>query len=292
MNKLKIAGLGWEGYTGQIARIKQGFESLGHELTYENPNIIFCNDPSQYVKAIQLKEKNPKSFLILNFLDIPWHFPGVLKKITNEANLMKMADAVTVISQKVKKDLSGFYDGKIEVIYNPAKDVYLNQNIKKKNNFLYVGRANDPIKRIKLAYESLKIFNKENDLVICGTEDPKFGKYMGVVNDEILNELYNKSKFVLLPSKAEGIGLSMIEAMICGSVPIMCSDNSTAKEFSPLEFISEPSPISIKNKIDEINDNYNEFRNLSIKYGKKYKEQFNKKTIAKNILEIYKKKIN
>ena len=41
MNKLKIAGLGWEGYTGQIARIKQGFESLGHELTYENPNIIF-----------------------------------------------------------------------------------------------------------------------------------------------------------------------------------------------------------------------------------------------------------
>ena len=42
----------------------------------------------------------------------------------------------------------------------------------------------------------------------------------------------------------------------------------------------------------EINDNYNEFRNLSIKYGKKYKEQFNKKTIAKNILEIYKKKIN
>ena len=289
MNNIKFAGFGWDGYTGQITRIKEGFKSLGHELTYDNPDIIFCNDPGQYVKAIQHKQKYPEAFLILNFLDIPWHFPDVLKKITNEAKLMKTANMVTVISQKVKKDLSGFYEGKIEVIYNPIKDVEYNSDTKKENEFLYVGRANDLVKRIKLAYEALKILNKENELIICGMEDPKFGKYMGVVKDDKLGELYNKSKIVLLPSKAEGLGLTMIEGMVCGSVPIVCSDNLTAKEFISNEFVAEPNPESIKNKIEEINKNYEKFHKLSLEYAEKFKIQFNKKTIAKNIIDIFSK---
>ena len=258
-------------------------------IASDSPDIIFCNDPGQYAKAIQHKQKYPKAFLILNFLDIPWHFPDVLKKITNEAKLMKTANVVTVISQKVKKDLSGFYEGKIEVIYNPIKDVEYNSDTKKENEFLYVGRANDPVKRIKLAYEALKILNKENELIICGMEDPKFGKYMGVVKDDKLGELYNKSKIVLLPSKAEGLGLTMIEGMVCGSVPIVCSDNLTAKEFISNEFVAEPNPESIKNKIEEINKNYEKFHKLSLEFAEKFKIQFNKKTIAKNIIDIFSK---
>ena len=290
MSKIKFSGLGWEGYTGQIARIKEGFESLGHATTHDNPDLIFCNDPGQYINGINLKKKFPNSFLIFNFLDVPWHFPGVMKKLEIESALMqKAADAVTVISHKVKKDLSKFYTGNIDVVYNPAKDVKLDENIKKENEFLYVGRANDPIKRIKLAYQSLKLLNKTDELIICGMEDPKFGKYLGVVKDEDLSKYYNSTKFVLLPSKAEGIGLSMIEGMICGSVPIMCSDNLTAKEFSPDEFICEPNPESLKNKIGEISKDYSKYRELALKYGEKYKIQFNKKTIASNILEVYKK---
>ena len=213
-----------------------------------------------------------------------------MKKLEIESTLMqKAADAVTVISHKVKKDLSKFYTGNIDVVYNPAKDVKLDENIKKENDFLYVGRANDPVKRIKLAYQALKLFNKTQELIICGMEDPKFGKYLGVVKDEDLSKYYNSTKFVLLPSKAEGIGLSMIEGMICGSVPIMCSDNLTAKEFSPEEFICEPNPESLKNKIEEISKDYSKYRELALKYGEKYKTQFNKKTIASNILEVYKK---
>jgi len=92
----------------------------------------------------------------------------------------------------------------------------------------------------------------------------------------------------MLPSKNEGIGLSMIEGMICGSVPIMCSDNLTAIEFAPKEFICEPDPKSIKNKIEEIKNDYKNFRELALKFGEKYKIQFNKKTIVNNIIEIYK----
>ena len=127
---------------------------------------------------------------------------------------------------------------------------------------------------------------------ICGLKDPGFGNYLGVIKDKMLNELYNSTKYVLLPSRAEGIGLPMIEGMICGAIPITCSDNLTAKEFSPLDFICEPSAQSIVNKIEELDKNYEEKREKSLKLGEKYKIQFDKKTIAKNIIDIFNSKKN
>ena len=290
MNNIRISIFGADGYTCQIPRIKEGMQSLGHTLSNESPDLIYSNDTIGYSEALLLKEKCPKAYLILNFLDVPWHMPGVMKKLAIETAIMKReADIVTVISKKVKKDLSKFYDGETEVIYNPVKDVKLNKEIPKSNNFLYVGRANDPIKRVKLIRETFKNEEKTlNEIIFCGFEDPKFGNYLGVVKDEKLTELYNSSKFVLLPSKAEGIGLPMIEAMICGSIPILCSDNETAKEFLPPEFMCEPNVRSIINHIEETNKDYEKKRELAIQLGKKYKEQFNKTNIAKNILNLKK----
>jgi glycosyltransferase involved in cell wall biosynthesis len=154
--------------------------------------------------------------------------------------------------------------------------------------FLYVGRANDPIKRIKLVYDSIiKIPQYLKNIKICGSENPGFGNYLGVVSDKDLNRLYNSSKFVLLPSKAEGIGLPMIEGMICGAIPITCSDNLTAKEFSPPDFICEPNSQAIANKIEELDKKYEIKRSLALKFGKKYKTQFNKKNIAINIINLF-----
>ena len=74
------------------------------------------------------------------------------------------------------------------------KDVFFNESIKKDNAFLYVGRANDPIKRIGLLKEALlKTINGVNEIIICGSENPGFGNYLNVVTDEKLNELYNSS---------------------------------------------------------------------------------------------------
>ena len=151
-----------------------------------------------------------------------------------------------------------------------------------------MGRANDPIKRINLVRESLsKIENSINEIKICGSENPGFGNYLGTVDDIELNKLYNSSKFVLLPSKAEGIGLSMIEGMICGCIPITCSDNLTASEFSPLEFICEPTSNSIIKKIEELNQDYENKRQIAIKVGEEHKVKFNKKTIAGNIIKVF-----
>jgi glycosyltransferase involved in cell wall biosynthesis len=274
--------------------IKEGFKKLGHQISNEDPDLIFSNDPLGYQDAIFLKTQYPKVQLILNILDIPWHFPNIEKQYQHLIKrFFNKAENITTISFKVKKDLAKIFDPKIhekiQVIYNPIREVYYDEKIKKKNTYLYVGRANDPIKRFSLVQESLlKIKDGIKNIKICGAENPGFGNYLGYVSNKELIELYNSSKYVFLTSKAEGIGLPMIESMICGSIPITCSDNETAKEFLPTDFICDPNAESIVKHIEELNDKYDYKRDLAIKLGKKFKEQFDKINIAKNILNIKK----
>jgi len=270
--------------------IKEGLEKLGHKISVENPELIYANDPRGYKEAMLMKTKYKNVPLILNILDIPWHMPKIQQQTELLVNqFLIQADYVSTISLKVKKDLSQFFNKKIHVIYNPIKDVYYDENIPKNNMFLFVGRANDSIKRFNLVRNTLfKIKDGEKKIKICGTENPDFGNYLGYVSDEELNNLYNSTKFVLLPSKAEGIGLPMIESMICGALPITCSDNETAKEFLPPDFICEPEPQSILEHIEKLDKEYSVKRKLAFEFGKKYKEKFDKSSIAKNILNIIK----
>ena len=132
MNNIKVSILGADGYTCQIPRIKEGMESLGYIMSEESPDLIYSNDPRGYVKALSLKKKYPNAYLILNFLDVPWHIENIYKQTELLVkNFLLKADAVTAISFRVQKDLYKFYDKEIYVIYNPAKDVYFDEKIKK-----------------------------------------------------------------------------------------------------------------------------------------------------------------
>ena len=284
---MKISVFGMSPFSNLI---KEGFTKLGHEISDENPELIYANDPRGYKEAIQIKKKYKEAPLIFNLLDIPWHMPNIQQQTKLLVNqFLNQADFVSVISLKVKKDLSQFFNKKIHIIYNPIKDVYHDEKILKNNMFLFVGRANDPIKRFDLVRDTLiKIKDGIKKIKVCGAENPNFGNYLGYVSDEELNNLYNSTQFVLLPSKAEGIGLPMIESMICGALPITCSDNETAKEFLPRDFICAPDPKSILEHIKKLENEYANKRNLAFEFGKRYKEKFNKSSIAKNILNILK----
>ena len=284
---MKISVFGMSPFSNLI---KEGFTKLGHEISDENPELIYANDPRGYKEAIQIKKKYKEAPLIFNLLDIPWHMPNIQQQTKLLVNqFLNQADFVSVISLKVKKDLSQFFNKKIHVIYNPIKDVYYDEKILKNNMFLFVGRANDPIKRFDLVRDTLiKIKDGIKKIKVCGAENPNFGNYLGYVSDEELNNLYNSTQFVLLPSKAEGIGLPMIESMICGALPITCSDNETAKEFLPRDFICAPDPKSMLEHIKKLEHEYANKRNLAFEFGKRYKEKFNKSSIAKNILNILK----
>jgi glycosyltransferase involved in cell wall biosynthesis len=270
--------------------IREGFEKLGHEISNEKPDLIYANDPRGYNEAMLIKRKYQNIPMIFNILDIPWHMPNIKEQTQLLVNqFLLQADFVSTISSKVKKDLSQFLNKKIHIIYNPIKDVYYDEKLSKNNTFLFVGRANDPIKRFSLIRASLlKIKDGIKKIKICGAENPNFGNYLGYVSDQELNNLYNSTKFVLLPSKAEGIGLPMIEALICGALPITCSDNETAREFLPSDFICEPKSNAILNHIEKLDSEYIIKRKLAFKLGKEYKKKFSKISIAENIINILK----
>ena len=130
MKPIKVSIFGADGYTCQIPRIKEGMQNLGHVLSEESPDLIYSNDPTGYPKALNLKKKFPNSYLIFNFLDVPWHMPKVKQQTESLVKYFLLkADAITVISFKVKKDLEQFLNKKIEVIYNPIKDVFHDKEI-------------------------------------------------------------------------------------------------------------------------------------------------------------------
>ncbi len=135
MKSIKVSIFGADGFTCQIPRIKEGIISLGHTISYENPDLIYSNDPRGYKDAISLKKKYPNAFMIFNFLDLPWHMPNIEEqaRLLVSHYLLK-ANKVTVISNKVKNDLKKFYNKEIYVIYNPIKVVQINKNNKEKNN--------------------------------------------------------------------------------------------------------------------------------------------------------------
>ena len=52
MSGIRVTICGWDGFTCQIPRIKEGMKILGNILSYNSPDLIFCNDPSEFQKAI------------------------------------------------------------------------------------------------------------------------------------------------------------------------------------------------------------------------------------------------
>lgn len=282
---IKVKVFGWRCKPlDVVSRVEEGLLNNNVIFTDDQPDLIYKNEDF-FDEAIEFKKScSNKPFVIFNILDLQVRNPNYdLNKLKQQ---LTHADVVTCISHSVKNQIKEHLNIDAEVIYNPVKDITIKE-LKRTIPFLYVGRANDLNKRFSLVKETLSTFNGQEGLVVCGSENPNFGTYVGVVDDVTLNDFYNATKFVLLPSKFEGIGLSMIEGMIAGAIPITCVDNPTAIEFSPKEFISDPDSKSILDKMMEIHKDYKYFQNIALEYGKRYSEMMNKNQIAKNIINIY-----
>ncbi len=293
---MKIQCFGARFYGGQVQRIEHGFENFGEKVLPSSnteivPDLIYCNDAENYDNSIKLHNhfnKTPK--LILNCLDLPYwlnNFDDILKEYKQK---FALADRITCISKAVQNQIQQYLGISSDVVYIPIKDVYLDENIKppKPIFLLYVGRANDIRKNFKLIVDTLRDCGiSSSNLTVVGSENPRYGQYLGVVSDAQLNEIYNKSSFLLLPSFFEGAGLSALEASVCGCVPILCSNNPISKEFYPNEFIAEPTIRGYGDKIFELLNNYNKSRELALEYGKKYSQQFSGLQIAKNIIGVF-----
>lgn len=277
---------GANGFTCQLPRIREGLLILGHTECgpEEIPDFIYSNDFGGHEEAIQYKEKFGGT-LILNTLDIPRHV-WLPRDFERAIFLLKKGDILTCISKTVKKDLKYYLQLHSHVIYNPMKDVSLDLKASRDCGYLAVGRVNDSNKRFYLIREALEMMGQQGYLTIAGSENPGYGNWLNVVEDSVLNRLYNRHKYCFVTSHIEGICLPLIESIVCGSVPIVCKDMTTAKEFFLEEYLVDPDPGSIVAKIGFFQHNYEKIQKDLEPLREKYRTMFDKKTIANNIVNL------
>ena len=227
------------------------------------------------------------------------------------------AAGVIAVSKHTRDDLIRMfgkkYTGKIKTIYEAAgksfkrlEDAGKMQEVQKKYGLserilLYVGSVK-PHKNISIllkAYEELEKRPISQQLVIAGRwdkkedhlksaiEDNKNIKYVGEVDPDDLVALYNLADALIHLSFYEGFGLTVLEAMQCGT-PTVFSDTSSLPEVVGEAGLAV-SPLNIGQIADTV---YNvltnkELREGLVRTGLERAKEFSWEKTARKTLEVY-----
>lgn len=283
------------------------FHGLSHELPYG--------------------KKNNKTKWVLTVHDlIIFRFPQFFKPIDREIYARKLAyscqkaDAIIAISGQTKNDLISYLqvpEHKITVVYQSCNKIFKEAvsektklEISKKHNLpekfiLQVGTI-EKRKNLLLTVKALSLLHPTYKLLVIG----KKTNYLKEVrleiarlqlNDRILflhdldfNELpaiYQLAEMFIYPSRYEGFGIPIIEALHCG-IPVIAARGSCLEEaggpdsyyVDPNNHIELAETIIILEQEDK--------RKQAIESGFTYIKHFEEKRISDAIMKVYKGILN
>lgn len=307
---ISVYVVGGTSVLSQSDRIKQGLNSLpGVKVTdyISDADLVYSNDAGHFGSILEDKAKGrlkPGARLVFNVLDIPLHLlpPSgdyAFEKMLALAEQLKQADAVTAISQYVQSQIQQYLGLRSTVIYNPIKDVSPSIRLSGARPYpfrvLMVGRCLDSNKRIRsLGIPSLIAAGfDESEVAVVGGEYPGWGVNLGIVRDDVLNDLYNSVDYVMYPSLLEGLGLPIYESLTCGAIPIVCHDLTTINEVPiPLFWRSFPSVICLAHRLRLYVNNPEALvldKQCALDVGKVIKQGLSKEAIAQRIIDVYNK---
>ena len=177
------------------------------------------------------------------------------------ASSIKKSKKIIAVSESTRREILEYFGvmaDKVSVVYEGINKNYrmmdkdqamaevTNRFKVTKPYILYVGvwRRYKNLPKLARAFDGVRDWGQDCELVLVGEEDPFYPeikqqilaskyasdiKMLGRVTDPELNNLYNAAKLFVLPSLAEGFGLTALEAAATG-VPIACSDIATLRE--------------------------------------------------------------
>ena len=243
--------------------------------------------------------------------------PIIDKEVGKWKKYNKFLKAVHVVTDSEKQDMMKYLDIPEEKIYviphgvdhNLFKPPIDKENTRKKllgeffmedhSYFIHVSESNWARKNI---FNLLEAFKKAKDeglkqkLIIVGKNDPivyeksgKIGdvKMTGFVSNEHLVKFLGCADAILLPSKHEGFGLPLLEAMACGTPSV------TSNIFSPPEVVGDSSLLvdpydvsDIAKKIFEMGKNENLRTDLS-KKAFEHSQKYSWKKTAEKLVNLY-----
>lgn len=226
------------------------------------------------------------------------------------------SSVIIFISKNSKKDFNKYYpgfSGKSYVIY-PGYDNQSFKNLTTPKNvlnlntnyLLYLGRleSRKNIKNLVLAY---KIFRKKNKvapkLVLAGkegfgfseikTEISKLDPFIkndiiipGYISEIDLPHLYAAADLFIFPSRYEGFGIPILEAMACGTAVISSNASSLVEAGGEAAMYFDPTkPEEIADAISTVLDNPS-LKSKIIAKGLTQSKKFTYQKMAKEVLEV------
>ncbi len=207
-------------------------------------DLVYANDSGSFAQIIDAKvrgELHPNAKIIFTQLDLAPHL-GNAFPLARIKEQLSHADAVTTISGTVQRDIRERLGIEATVVYNPIRDVFRHR-VATDNPIrgLFVGRVNDPSKRAALGAAALAILGYGwDDIVTVGREPPHYGgRYAGPTPDAELNRYYNSADYLICPTQHAFLGLPILEAMACGTIPVVCRDLDIKSEFLPSSVFPE-----------------------------------------------------
>jgi glycosyltransferase involved in cell wall biosynthesis len=178
---------------------------------------------------------------------VPLHFPAWVHPRTRTMhsakyeNTARTCDLVVVNSQYTAADVASTLrvpTERIQVAY-PGLDPSLPNGVPRDeagSRYVLGLGASDPRKNIDVLVEAVGLLRHEHDdleLVLAGERPkgpmPQWIKLVGFVTDAELRSLYESAAAFAYPSRFEGFGLPVIEAMSCGS-PVVASSHPSLDE--------------------------------------------------------------
>lgn len=225
---------------------------LGQLLGDIQPNVIHCHNNNAFKFLMPLKLLNPKVkvFLTVHDTNIYNKFSKI-DVLFNQIFLTK----IIAISESVKKDIisKGINDKQIEIVYNGIDenkfDVIKGNKEKDKKIIISVARIIPQKKGQDILIHAIDILKeKRSDFkcILVGAapieqpeyaveienliKDLKLEKYIEMLgNRNDVPELLFLSDIFVLPSRYEGFGISIIEAMMT-KIPVIASKIDGPKE--------------------------------------------------------------
>ncbi len=286
----------------------------------EYENIIYHGLSNEL--PLTIKKTNAKSVVTIHdliFLKFPKYYKYFDRKIYayKFRKACENADIIIAVSECTKRDVVDIFNinpDKIRVIYqgcdkvfkSPIPDDVIN-DVRQKYNLpdrylLNVGSIEER-KNALLIVKALPLLTEKIPLVIVGkrtkytAEIEKEAEKLGVkdflfifdkVPFEDLAPMYRMSEIFIYPSRYEGFGIPIIEAICCG-VPVIAATGSCLEEAGGPDciYVDPDDEKALAAAIEKFSTD-TAFRQNSIDSSKKYVEKFSEEIQANQLIECYK----
>jgi glycosyltransferase involved in cell wall biosynthesis len=294
---------------GIVKYLKRDQVDLYHGLSYELPAGIGKSGIKSVVTVHDLI-----------FMRFPQYFGAIDRFIyrTKIKYACRIADKIIAISERTKQDvieLLNISSDKIEVIYQGCDPAFKQASTEREKHailekynlpaefILSVGTIEER-KNLLLLIKALPRVVTPLKLVVIGRQTNYAKKIKQTINDFDLNDrvifldtvnftdlpaIYQSAKVFVYPSRYEGFGIPVMEAL-CSGTPVIAATGSCLEEAGgPNSLYSDPNDErELAEKINMVLNDESLYKRMAAK-GKEYSGNFDDEKLAAQMMAVYKK---